>query len=69
MPLRYKFEPAADDDGVTLEMPRALLGALRPEHVEWLVPGWLAEKIVALLRGLPKELRRPLVPLPDTAAD
>jgi ATP-dependent helicase HrpA len=69
VPLRYKFEPAADDDGVTLEIPRALLGALRPEQTEWLVPGWLAEKVVALLRALPKELRRPLVPLPDTAAE
>jgi len=69
VPLRYKFEPAADDDGVTIEIPRALLGALRPEQIEWLVPGWLAEKVVALLRGLPKELRRPLVPLPDTAAE
>ena len=69
VPLRYKFEPGADDDGVTLEIPRALLGALRPEHIEWLVPGWLAEKVVALLRGLPKELRRPLVPLPDAAAE
>jgi ATP-dependent RNA helicase HrpA len=69
VPLRYKFEPGADDDGVTLEIPRALLGALRPEQVEWLVPGWLAEKVVALLRALPKEQRRPLVPLPDTAAE
>jgi ATP-dependent helicase HrpA len=69
VPLRYKFEPGADDDGVTLEIPRALLGALRPEQVEWLVPGWLAEKVGALLRALPKELRRPLVPLPDTAAE
>jgi ATP-dependent helicase HrpA len=69
IPLRYKFEPGADDDGVTLEIPRALLGALRPVQVEWLVPGWLAEKVVALLRALPKELRRPLVPLPDTAAE
>ena len=69
VPLRYKFDPAADDDGVTLEIPRALLGALKPEHVEWLVPGWLAEKVVVLLRALPKELRRPLVPLPDAAAE
>ncbi len=69
VPLRYKFEPGADDDGITLEVPRALLGALRPEQVEWLVPGWLADKVVALLRALPKEQRRPLVPLPDTAAE
>ena len=69
LPLRYKFEPGADDDGVTLELPRALLGALRPEQVDWLVPGWLADKVLALLRALPKDLRRPLVPLPDTAAE
>ncbi len=69
VPLRYKFEPGGDDDGVTLEIPRALLGAVRPEQIEWLVPGWLAEKVVALLRALPKEQRRPLVPLPDTAAE
>jgi ATP-dependent helicase HrpA len=69
VPLRYKFDPGADDDGVTLEVPRALLGALRPEQVEWLVPGWLGDKVVALLRALPKELRKPLVPLPDAAAE
>jgi ATP-dependent helicase HrpA len=69
LPLRYQFEPGAEHDGLTLEAPRTLLGAVRPEQVEWLVPGWLGEKVVALLRALPKELRRPLVPLPDTAAE
>ena len=69
VPLRYRFEPGADTDGVTLEIPRALLGAVRHENVDWLVPGWLAEKVLALLRALPKELRRPLVPLPETAAE
>jgi ATP-dependent helicase HrpA len=69
VPLRYKFDSTADDDGITLEVPRALLGALRPEQVEWLVPGWLDDKIVALLRALPKEQRKPLVPLPNAAAE
>ena len=69
LPLRYRFEPGAENDGLTLEVPRTLLGALRPEQIDWLVPGWLGEKVVALLRALPKELRRPLVPLPDTAAE
>jgi ATP-dependent helicase HrpA len=69
LPLRYRFEPGADEDGVTLEVPRALLGALRPEQVEWLVPGWLGEKVTAMLRSLPKELRKPLVPLPDAATE
>jgi ATP-dependent helicase HrpA len=69
LPLRYRFEPGAEPDGLTLEVPRTLLGAVRPEQIDWLVPGWLGEKVTTLLRGLPKELRKPLVPLPDTAAE
>ncbi len=69
LPLRYRFEPGGENDGLTLEVPRTLLGAVRPEQVDWLVPGWLGEKVTALLRALPKELRRPLVPLPTTAAE
>ena len=67
LPLSYVFEPGQEADGVTLMAPRALLGAIRPAELEWLVPAWLPDKVVALLRALPKEQRRPLVPLPDTA--
>jgi ATP-dependent helicase HrpA len=69
LPLRYRFEPGSERDGLTLEVPRTLLGAVRPEQIDWLVPGWLGEKVTALLRALPKELRRPLVPLPATAEE
>ncbi len=69
LPLRYRVRARHGADGLTLEVPRALLGAVRPEQVDWLVPGWLGEKVTALLRALPKEQRRPLVPLPDTAAE
>jgi ATP-dependent helicase HrpA len=67
LPLAYVYEPGADADGITVTVPLSLLGAIRPEQVEWLVPGWLPEKVVALLRALPKERRRELVPLPETA--
>jgi ATP-dependent helicase HrpA len=67
LPLTYVFEPGGEADGVTVSVPRALLGAVRPEQIEWLVPGWLPEKILTLLRALPKEQRRVLVPLPDAA--
>jgi len=67
LPLRYVFEPGHDEDGITVTVPRPLLGALRPEQLEWLVPAWRRDKIVAYLRALPKEQRRPLVPLPATA--
>ncbi len=69
LPLHYAFEPGHDADGITVTVPRSLLGAIRPVELEWLVPAWLREKVVAYLRALPKEQRRPLVPLPDTARD
>ena len=68
LPLSYRFDPTDPDDGVTLEVPLALLGSLPARRMEWLVPGYLQDKLVALLRGLPKELRRELVPIPDSAA-
>ena len=68
LPLHYRFDPTDPDDGATLEVPLALLGSLPARRLEWLVPGYLQEKLVALLRGLPKDLRRELVPIPDAAA-
>ncbi|HET8755476.1 MAG TPA: ATP-dependent RNA helicase HrpA, partial [Solirubrobacteraceae bacterium] len=65
--LSYRFEPGADDDGVTVHVPLAVLGQLRPDRFEWLVPGLREELVTTLLRGLPKELRRALVPVPETA--
>ena len=67
LPLTYRFDPTDPDDGVTLEVPLPLLGTLSARRLDWLVPGYLPEKLVALLRGLPKDLRRALVPIPDAA--
>jgi ATP-dependent helicase HrpA len=68
LPLHYVFDPTDPDDGVLLDVPLALLGSLPARRLEWLVPGYLSSKLVALLRGLPKNLRRELVPIPDTVA-
>jgi len=67
LPLRYVFDPTSPDDGVTLSVPLPLLGALSARRCDWLVPGFLTEKIIALLRGLPKDVRRELVPIPAAA--
>ncbi|MFO7708554.1 MAG: ATP-dependent RNA helicase HrpA [Desulfobacterales bacterium] len=64
--LGYCFKPGSDADGVTLRVPAALAPAVPPEAVEWLVPGLLRERVETLLRGLPKPLRRRLVPLGET---
>jgi ATP-dependent helicase HrpA len=66
--LSYRFEPGDADDGITVHVPLQALSNLRPEGFDWLVPGLRHELVVALIRSLPKELRRPLVPIPDVAA-
>ena len=65
--LHYRFEPGHPDDGVTLEVPIHLLNALDGARLEWLVPGLLEDKAAALIRSLPKALRRNYVPAPDFA--
>jgi len=65
--LSYRFEPGAADDGITVHVPLDAVGKIHPREFEWLVPGLREELVTTLLRGLPKELRRPLVPVPETA--
>jgi len=67
MPLRYRFEPGADDDGVTVEIPLPLLARLENRGFDWLVPGLREELVAALLKTLPKTIRRNVVPVADWA--
>jgi ATP-dependent helicase HrpA len=66
--LAYRFEPGAADDGVTALVPMALLAQIRPDGFDWQVPGMRDELITALLRALPKAIRRHVVPAADWAA-
>ena len=63
IPVSYHFAPGEADDGVTFHTPLSLAPVLDAAPFEWLAPGMLAEKVTALLRGLPKNLRKRLVPL------
>jgi ATP-dependent helicase HrpA len=65
--VRYRFEPGAPDDGMTVVVPLHLLNALDPARLSWLAPGFVADKAAALIRSLPKALRRNFVPAPDFA--
>jgi ATP-dependent helicase HrpA len=58
VPARYKFDPSAEDDGVTLAIPLGLLPQLDPGDLDWTMPGWQAEKITYFLHDLPKSARR-----------
>ncbi|MBD8491589.1 ATP-dependent RNA helicase HrpA [Pseudomonas syringae] len=65
LPLTYHFEPNHPRDGVTLRVPAPLLQSLPAERLEWLVPGLLETKCIALVRNLPKATRKNFVPVPD----
>jgi len=67
LPLTYRFEPGAADDGVTVHVPLDVLTRLGGEEFAWQVPALREELVTALIRGLPKDLRRNFVPVPDTA--
>jgi ATP-dependent helicase HrpA len=63
--LSYHFEPGHAADGVSVTIPVALLNRAPRFLFDWLVPGLLREKCIQLVKGLPKEQRKHLVPVPD----
>ena len=65
--LRYRFDPGDPGDGVTAIVPISLLPQLHPDGFDWQVPGLRRERVTALLRSLPKALRRHVVPAADWA--
>ncbi|HEX2358002.1 MAG TPA: ATP-dependent RNA helicase HrpA [Micromonosporaceae bacterium] len=67
LPLTYQFEPGTEADGVTVHIPLPLLGRVDAERFAWQVPGLREDLVVALLRSLPKAVRRNFVPAPDFA--
>jgi ATP-dependent helicase HrpA len=67
LPLEYHFSPGHKTDGVSLRVPRAVLNQVTEERCQWLVPGLLRERIIALIKSLPKPLRKSFVPVPDYA--
>ena len=67
--LKYRFAPGEADDGVSLQIDSATLARLRPQPLDWLVPGFFERKCAELLRRLPKPLRRRLPPVADVATE
>jgi ATP-dependent helicase HrpA len=65
--LEYRLEPGHPEDGITMTVAAEAVGQLDEMRLEWLVPGSLKDKIVALIKTLPRTLRRNFVPAPDFA--
>ncbi|WP_028767167.1 ATP-dependent RNA helicase HrpA [Shewanella fidelis] len=65
--VSYHFEPSLEDDGVSVHIPVALINQIDDSEFDWIVPGLREEKCIALIKSLPKALRRNFVPAPDYA--
>jgi len=66
--VEYRFAPGEPDDGATLRIPLLALPALTHAAVDAAIPGVVEPRVEALLRSLPKDARRSLIPVADTAA-
>jgi ATP-dependent helicase HrpA len=73
LPLTYEFHPVAPgsppnpSDGVTAEVPVLFLNQLDNKAFRWLIPGQRVELVTALIKSLPKQIRKNFVPAPDVA--
>ncbi len=66
--LTYRFEPGTALDGVSVQVPVTALAQIDSERLQWSVPGYRPDLVAALLRSLPKEIRRDLIPMAETEA-
>lgn len=67
LPLTYHFSPGDIDDGISVVIPVALLNQCQNEGFDWLIPALRYDLVVALIKALPKALRRNFVPAPNYA--
>ncbi len=68
LPVTYEFDPTSDTDGATITIDAGIVGQLDPTTFDWNVPGFRDDLVDALIRSLPKQLRKLFVPVPDTVA-
>lgn len=69
LPITYQFTPGADTDGVTVHIPIAVLNQVDEQGFDWQIPGLRLELVTRLIKSLPKQLRRLVVPAPDCARE
>ncbi|MDA1370645.1 MAG: ATP-dependent RNA helicase HrpA [Proteobacteria bacterium] len=61
--IDYLFDPGSVQDGATISVPITLMQQLQQADLDWAVPGIIREKCIALIKGLPKSLRKQFIPI------
>jgi ATP-dependent helicase HrpA len=59
-PCKYHFDPGRSDDGVTMKIPLGMISKAAQENIDWFLPNLLREKVICLLKSLPKTWRHKL---------
>ena len=67
LPLTYRFDPGHVADGATADVQLSDLHVVDADRLDWLVPGLIEEKVIDLIRTLPKSIRTNFVPVPEFA--
>jgi len=67
LPMSYRFEPGHEEDGVCIKVPLSLLSSISMAEFEYSIPYLLRDKMIALIKGLPKRIRKHFIPAPDFA--
>ncbi|MDO9318786.1 MAG: ATP-dependent RNA helicase HrpA [Gammaproteobacteria bacterium] len=65
LPITYRFEPGCVDDGASIQIPQRVLSQLTAADIDWAIPGQVRSRCIAILKGLPKSLRKHFIPVPD----
>jgi ATP-dependent helicase HrpA len=68
VPVEYHFAPGESEDGASLKVPLLALPSMTRVAIDAAIPGLAGPRIEALLRSLPKDARRSLIPVAATAA-
>lgn len=63
--IAYVFKPGAKDDGTFIEIPLGILAQMRRQDLDWMIPGTIYERCILTLKGLPKQIRKQFIPVPD----
>ncbi|ALO46137.1 ATP-dependent RNA helicase HrpA [Pseudohongiella spirulinae] len=63
--ISYQFQPGSERDGASIAVPLTLISQMSQQDLDWAVPGLLQERCVALVKSLPKSIRKQLVPAPE----
>ena len=61
--IDYIFDPGSFRDGATVQVPQKILNQIQQSDIDWAVPGLIREKCITLLKGLPKSVRKTLIPI------